>query len=186
MLSSGRVILIVILMWAVAGLGCVDEPAPPRGPGWLAQGAPLPPEDDPPPDKKSEPERPTLCDHATLKRALPRLKRNSRLDWAHHSTLVPGHLASRLVEGNESGKGAGRHVMTFIVNDLIEDPQRLALLKEQPKVFKRYPGTIARDNWARVLIKGRYEVLLRAEARDWRQQDRIKEWFGKMRISDLP
>lgn len=179
--------LLVVLTVGLVACG-EDAPAPRAAtPGWMAKGAPLPPEDDPEPTRKQR-EEPvaTLTSAQDLKAALPRLKRSGDLSWGEMSTMIPGHLGARLMDPGDGKDGAPRHVMTILIDDLLERPYRRDALKAQPELFSgKYPGDIARDLWIRVLVKERYEILIRAEDPAWRKHEKLKSWFDRMRLGEL-
>ncbi len=166
---------------------CTDPPPPPSGPGWLAQGAPLPPEEEDPLPTPKKPARPEIATSQALKRVLPKLKKRSkRYTWTHHTTLVPGHISSRLFETEDLNEDKRHHVLTFMITDLVNEPQRVQLLKAFPTVLKRYHGEFAADSLIRILVKDRYEVIIRPTHPNWRSSEKLSAWFKKMRLSELP
>ncbi len=137
------------------------------------------------PSLTTTPQGPTLASPDGLKTALPKLTRGSRYDWGHHSALVPGHLASQLMEADEAKDKPPRHVVTFIIDDLLARPQRLTQMQAMPPVINKRPGEIIQAEYIRVLVDDRFEVVVRAEDPSHANYEKLKYWHDQMRLSEL-
>jgi hypothetical protein len=123
---------------------------------------------------------------STLKRGLPKLKRNSRYSWAPPSALIAGHLGARLMQGTDKTAGVdGLHVLTFIIDDLIDHPARRELLSNRPKVLGKFPGEVVQDAWINILVAERFEITVRGEHPDYLKTSKLKNWVDQMLTSEL-
>ena len=167
--------ILMLLALLVGTLACGGEP-PSEGVGYQ------PPT--PPPSPAVEVEKKTASG-PSLKRVLPRLKRSSRYSWSRHSVIVPGHLASSLVENVDDGSDESRHVLTFIVNDLLAQPQRLAYFRSLPPELNKRPGRIEKGHRLTILVADRFEVMIRTEHPSHSSYEKLKYWHDQMRLSEL-
>ena len=173
-----RVILVLCVAVGASACGETASAPPTPSPGMYQPSEALQP--------SAVPVSERLMTPTQLKRVLPRLKRNSRYSWGSHSDLVPGHLGSRLLEGKtDFDEASGRHVLTFIVNDLMAQPQRLAHHRTLPPVLNKRPGEIVKGHHIMILVGDRFEVIVRAEDASHASYEKLKYWHDQMRPSEL-
>jgi hypothetical protein len=117
---------------------------------------------------------------AELAEVLPRLKRDGSYSWRDKRTRVPGHFAAWLYSSEPK-----RRLFVITVDDLRDQPERLALYRSMTTTVGKHKGRIVTPDWIEALVAGRYEVRIRADHEDFRSRAKLALWFDKMRLSKL-
>ncbi len=145
-------------------VACEEDAPPPAPAAPLEVAAPNPP----------------LRSTSDLAEVLPSLKRDGSYSWLEKRTRVPGHFAAWLHSTEPD-----RRLFSITVDDLRDQPERLAFYQAMPTTVGKYKGRVMSPDWIQALVAGRYEVILRADHEDFRSQAKLAHWFDKMRWSKL-
>lgn len=115
-----------------------------------------------------------------LAAVLPKLKRGAPMTWGRQTSDVPGYLATRLV-----ARDSERALLVLTVEDLIDQPERRARMRDLPRVFKRRPADVRAGDLMRVFVAERFDVALRAEDTSMRRRDALRGWADRLELAKL-
>lgn len=122
---------------------------------------------------------PQPSEGAAMVVVLPHVKRRSELRWGV-ATKLPGHLGAPLITRK------GKHPVVLVtVDDLLQWPERIAELAALPKMIAGLPTDIAPGSWIRVLVANRFEVVVRPRVDTYRDPDKLREWFDRLKLDEL-
>jgi hypothetical protein len=110
---------------------------------------------------------------------LPKLKRGSEVQWGL-ATKLPAHFGVALM----TRKGKTK-VLSVTVDDLLEWPERVAILQALPDSIAGMPADIADGSWIRVLVAKRFEVEVRANTDGYRDPEKLRAWFDRLSLDEL-